>query len=75
MFLLNKILLSHALDGIIFVVLLVLAKHDLPESPSAQNLQQLKLLKGRNVVFVGLTLENDLAFSLDLFVLLDTLSI
>ena len=71
----DKILLPHTFDGIILLILFVLAKHDLSKSSSSQHLQKLKLLKSINVIFIGLALEDDFAFSFNLLILFQTLSI
>lgn len=58
MFLFDEILLAHALNGVVFVILLILAKHHLAKGPPAEHLQQLKFLKIANIVHVCLILEN-----------------
>jgi len=73
MLLLNKILFPHALDGIILVVLFVLAKHNLAKGSSSQNLQQFKLFKAINAFFVGFILENKFTFGLGLLILFNGL--
>ena len=75
MLLFYKIFLAHTLDSIIFVVLFVLAEHDLAKRSSSQNLQKLKLLKSRNIIFISFTLEDNFAFGLNLLILFDALSI
>jgi hypothetical protein len=75
MFFLNQILLSHALDRIVFLVLLVLTQHHLSEGPPTQHLEQLKLLETVDVVLIALALENNFALGFDLVVLLDAFGV
>ena len=75
MFLLDQVLLPHALDRVVLVVLLVLAEHHLPECSATEHFEQFELLEGIDVVFVGFALEDDLAFGFDLLVLLDGLGV
>ena len=75
MFLFDEVLLAHALNRVVLVILLVLAKHHLAKGAPAEHLQQLKFLKIADIVHVGLVLENQLALRLHLLVLLDRLRI
>jgi hypothetical protein len=71
MFLLDEILLPHALDSIVLIILFILTEHDLSKGSPAKHFKQLEFFKSTDVIHIALILEYKLAFSLHLFVLLD----
>ncbi len=75
MFLFDEVLLAHALDGVVLLVLFVLTEHHLPEGSSAEHLQQLELLEVGDVVLIRFALKNNLALPLRLVVLLHAFGI
>ena len=75
MFLLDQIFFSHALDRIVLLIFFVLTQHDFSKSPSAQNFEKLELFKVVNVILIAFAFEDDFAFSFNLLILFQTLSI
>jgi hypothetical protein len=75
MFLFDEILLSHALDRIVFLVFFVLAQHNLAERTSTEHFKQFELLEVSNVVAVCLALENNFTLGFNLVALFDAFGI
>lgn len=75
MFLLDQILFPHALNGIIFIILLILTEHNLSKGAPSKYFKQFEFFKSAHIVNVTLILEDEFAFGLDLLVLFDGFSI
>lgn len=69
MFFFDEIFFPHAFDGVVFLILFVLAEHYFTEGSSAQHLQQLELLEVVDVILVAFALEDYFALGFYLLAL------